>query len=352
MRAIRIGSRMIGPGEPCFIVAEAGVNHNGDVGLARELVRAARDARADCVKFQTFKAERLVTAAAPKAKYQLEVTDRSESQLEMLRKLELGVEAHKEIMALCRELNIRFLSTPHGKEDIELLEQIGVTAYKTASMEVVEPAFLRAVASKGKPMFVSTGMATLAEVEEAVRVIRETGNDQFALLQCTTSYPSRTEDANLRAIPAMASAFGTIMGYSDHTQTETACLVAVALGASVIEKHLTLDKTLPGPDHSSSADPREFKHLVAGIRAAESALGSGRKEPCEAEIANMLGMRRSLVASRPIGSGEVIGEEMLTFKRPATGLKPALLAEVVGRVATRDIAPDEIITWEMCGERR
>ncbi|GFE58475.1 N-acetylneuraminate synthase [Geobacter sp. AOG1] len=337
---------------PVYIIAEAGVNHNGDLNLAKKLVDAAKAAGADCVKFQTFKTEDIVTASAPKATYQLKVTDRSESQLQMLKKLELDFDAHLELINYCRKIDIEFLSTPYSMTDIKLLEKLGVSSYKIASGQIVEPLFLRAVAATGKPIFLSTGMATLAEVDDAVRTIRAAGNGRMVLLQCTTDYPSRLEDANLRTIQTMAAAFGTVMGYSDHTQSDTACLVAIGLGAKVIEKHLTLGKNLAGPDHAASATPEEFARLCRAIREAELTLGSGNKEPCEAEILNARGMRRSLVATRLIKTGEMIQEDMLTCKRPGTGIRPGLMSEVIGCIATKDIQPDELIHWSVCGERK
>jgi N-acetylneuraminate synthase/N,N'-diacetyllegionaminate synthase len=334
------------------IIAEAGVNHNGNLNIAKELVEVAKNAGADCVKFQTFRAEDVVTASAPKAQYQLEVTDKNESQLQMLRKFEFGFDAHMELIELCRKVDIEFLSTPYSVAAIESLEELGVGSYKIASGQLVEPVFLQAVARTGKLIYLSTGMASLAEVDEAVRTIRATGNDQLILLQCTTNYPSRLQDANLLTIPTMAVAFGTVMGYSDHTQSNTACLVAIGLGARVIEKHLTLDRSLIGPDHASSATPEEFTRLCLAVREAELVLGSSSKEPCEAEVVNARGMRRSLVASRRIKEGDIIREDMLTCKRPGTGIRPDLLPEVVGCSATREIQMDEIITWAVCGDRQ
>lgn len=339
------------PENKVYVIAEAGVNHNGDAELARQLVRVAKEAGADCVKFQTFKADQLVTLNAPKADYQLKVTNPKESQWEMLKRLELSPTAYQSLIAYCRELDIDFLSTPYNVEDVMFLMNLGVSAFKVASGQIIEPAFLAAVAHTGRPIFLSTGMATLAEVDEAVRVIRAAGNDQITLLQCTTNYPSRLEDANLRTIPTMSAAFGVSMGYSDHTQSDTACLVSIGLGARVIEKHLTLDKEMPGPDHSSSADPVEFANLVRLIREAELTLGTGRKEPCIAELENSRGMRRSVVAARQIKAGEVFTPEMLLYKRPGTGIRPNLLPEILGCTATCDIAIDERITWSMCGRR-
>ncbi len=334
-----------------FIIAEAGVNHNGSVCLAKKLVDAAKTAGADCVKFQTFRAEDIVTASAPKAHYQLDVTDKNESQLEMLKKLELDFAAHQELIEHCRNVGIEFLSTPYNIGDITLLEKLGAGSYKVASGQLVEPDFLRAVAETGKLMYLSTGMATLEEVAAAVRAIRATGNDQLVLMQCTTNYPSRLQDANLLAIPTMADAFGTTMGYSDHTTSDTACMVAIGLGARVIEKHLTLDRSLPGPDHAASATPEELTRLCRAVREAELALGSGIKEPCEAEVVNARCMRRSLVASRLIKAGEIIREDMLACKRPGTGIRPDMLPEVVGCVATREIQISELITWDICRDR-
>lgn len=333
--------------DPIYIIAEAGVNHNGNIDLARKLIVSAKQAGADCVKFQTFRADQVATAAAPKASYQLQVTDRDESQLEMLKKLELDFDAHKELIEFCKQTEIDFLSTPYSIEDVAFLEQLGVTSYKVASGQLIEPLFLQAIARTGKPMIVSTGMATLSEVRDAVKAIRNTGNNRISLLQCTTNYPSRPEDANLRTIQTMASEFDILTGYSDHTQTDTACLVAVGLGARIIEKHLTLDKNMPGPDHSASADPEEFGRLVSLIREAEMTMGSGIKEPCAAERENAKGMRRSIVAKRPIRSGELISADMLSVKRPGTGLKPALITELTGKIATRDIEEESLINWDM-----
>ena len=330
-----------------YIIAEAGVNHNGSLELARKLVIAALEAGADAVKFQTFKAERVAQNDAPKAQYQLANTDPVESQIEMLRKLELSPEAHRELIVLCQESGIDFLSTPYNEEDVELLDELGIDAFKLASIHAAEPHFLRFVARKKRPIFLATGMATLAEVDVAVRAIRGTSDVPLVLLQCTTNYPSRVEDANLRAIATMRAAFDLPVGYSDHTESDLCCLAAIALGARVIEKHLTLDKTLPGPDHTSAAEPMEFASLVRNVRKAESALGTGHKEPCEAERANSVNMRRSLAARRLIRAGETITEEMLTCKRPSSGIAPRLVDEVVGQRAVRDIEAGEPLNWTM-----
>jgi N-acetylneuraminate synthase/N,N'-diacetyllegionaminate synthase len=340
---IQIGNRKIGNEEPTFVIAEAGVNHNGDLELAKQLVMEAKRCNADCVKFQTFKAERVVTANAPKANYQLETTDPGESQVEMLKKCELKMEHHYELMDLCKKEDIIFLSTPYNIEDVDFLDSLDVPAFKLASIHAAEPYFINYTAQKGRPLILSTGMATFLEVEEAVTTIRATGNDAFALLQCTTDYPSRPEDANLRAMKTIGKAFDVIVGYSDHTQDDTACMASVALGAKVIEKHFTLDKSLPGPDHSSSADPEEFVNLVKKIRKLEKVLGSNKKEPCVIEKKNAIGMRRSLVAKIEIQRGSVISEEMITFKRPSTGIPPKDINKVLGKKATTTIPADTLL---------
>ncbi len=345
MTAVDIGGRLVGPGQPCFVIAEAGVNHNGSTESALELVEGARRAGADCVKFQTFSAERVATGDAEKAPYQQVTTSRAGSQIDMLRELQLPSEAWSKIKDACVESGIMFLSTPVNREDVDFLDRLGVAAYKIASFQIVEPDFLASVARKGKPLLVSTGMATLAEVDLAVRTIRDAGNDQIVLLQCTTNYPSPVEDANLRALNVLRDGFGVPVGYSDHTDTPACCVAAVALGAVVLEKHITLDKSLPGPDHSASADPAEFRHLVDLVRQVESALGTGRKEPSETELANRPYMRRSVVAGVAIPAGALISPEMLTVKRPGTGISPAQIDEVSGARARVAISVDSVIHW-------
>ena len=344
---VRIGTRLIGSGHPCYVIAEAGVNHNGDMRLARELIVEARKAGADCVKFQTFSADRVATAAAPKADYQKRSTDPSESQIEMLRRLELAPGDFAVLRETCEREGIAFMSTPYSVEDVDVLVAAGATAFKIPSALLVEPALLRHAASQGQPMLLSTGMATLDEIDEAVAVIRAAGAPPFALLQCTTDYPSAVSDANLRAMVTMRERYGVPVGYSDHTPSSTTALGAVALGASIVEKHFTLDRGMPGPDHSSSADPREFAAVVDAIRELESAMGSGEKRPSARELANLVGMRRSLVARRAIAAGEVLTAGMLAYKRPATGIAPREAPALVGRTASRGIAADTVLEWGM-----
>ncbi len=347
--SIQIEQFQISSNSPVFIIAEAGVNHNGDVAMAKELIASAKDVGADCVKFQTFKAERVVTAEAPKAEYQLQVTDPKESQRAMLKQLELSLDVHQELFEYARDLGIVCISTPYNVEDVDLLDELDIPAFKMASIHIAEPYFLRYVAEKGKPMIVSTGMATLAEVDTAVRTIRETGNEQFVLLQCTTNYPSKPDDANLLTIPTMQQAFNAWVGYSDHTQNDNACIASVGLGARMIEKHFTLDKTLPGPDQSTSYEPDEFRRLVDNIRETEILLGSNIKAPTDVEKMNAVGMRRSVVAKVAIPQGTIITAEMLTFKRPATGLKPVDIEFVLGKVARVDIPADAMLSLDDVG---
>ena len=340
MKKVVIDGQPIGASHPCFIIAEAGVNHNGDLQRARELVQRAKQAGANCVKFQTFKAERVVTASAPKAAYQLKVTDPAESQLAMLRKLELSESDHRVLLSECREEGIVFLSTPYSMEDAELLHALGVPGFKIASGQLVELPFLAMIARFNKPVILSTGMATLGETQEAVATLRNHGNDQIIVLQCTTNYPSRLADTHLRSMATLAKATDTIVGYSDHTEGITACLASVALGAAVLEKHFTLDRTLPGPDHLCSSEPAELAALVQGVREVETALGGDVKQPSPAELANLAGMRRSIVAARAIKAGEVTTPSDFAFKRPATGFAPKRLHELLGRKARNDIAAD------------
>ncbi|KPA10240.1 N-acetylneuraminate synthase [Candidatus Magnetomorum sp. HK-1] len=343
---IRIEQHFITSNQPVFIIAEAGVNHNGDISLAKELIIEAKNAGANCVKFQTFKAERVVLNNAPKAEYQMKTTSPAESQLEMLKKLELDEAAHRELIEFCHKTGIAFLSTPYNKKDVDLLDRLGVKAFKLASLHIVEPDFITYVADKGKPIIMSTGMATLAEVDEAVRAFRSIRNDdQLILMQCTTNYPSLPEHANLKAIKTMESAFNLNVGYSDHTPTHTACIVAVALGAKVIEKHFTLDKELEGPDHSSSETPESLKKLVNNIREAEQTLGKGHKEPVDIEIRNSKGMRRSIVAAKKLSIGDIITNNCVEFKRPANGISPRFLNQLIGRKLRVNLEKNSIIDW-------
>ena len=343
----RIGDRLAGDGQPCFVIAEAGVNHIGDLSRALELVDVAASAGADAVKFQTFDADRLATRDAPKAEYQTRGTRADESQHAMLARLQLDQGAHVALMRRCAERGITFLSTPFDEQAADLLDALGVTAFKTPSGELTNLAFLRHVAAKGKPLVVSTGMATLAEVEDAMRAIEETGAGSVALLHCVSNYPAAPGDANLRAMATLARAFGVPVGYSDHTLGLEVALASVALGACVLEKHFTLDRALPGPDHAASLDPVELAALVRGVRTIESALGDGRKRPAAAEAATARVARKSLVARFDIPAGELVTESHLVAKRPGDGLPPSMRDQLLGRAARVPIAAGTVLRLEM-----
>lgn len=347
MVTVTIADRAIGSGQPCFIVAEAGVNHNGSLETAHLLIDAAVCAGADAVKFQTFKAERVMSAYAPKARYQLEMTRAGESQLEMAKRLELPEEAFRELDRYCRQRGIHFLSTPFDEESADFLAQLGVPAMKIPSGELTNLPLLERVAGYGKPMIVSTGMSTLEEVRTAVEAIRGAGGRQIILLHCTSSYPAIPADANLRAMRAMAEAFDLPVGYSDHTVGVEVALAAVALGACLVEKHLTVDRTLPGPDHRISAEPDELAALVRGIRTVEQALGHGRKEPVPAEAEIAAVARKSLVAACDIPSGARLTEALIAIKRPGTGLSPAMRSALIGRSSKQHIPEGTLLALDM-----
>jgi N,N'-diacetyllegionaminate synthase len=347
MKTIDIANHKIGPGQPCFIIAEAGVNHNGDLEMAYKLVDVAVEAQADAVKFQTFKAEKVVTTYAPKAAYQKQTTHPQESQLEMLKGLELSYNDFRQLKNYCDRQNIIFLSTPFDEESTNFLDDLGISAFKIPSGEVTNLPFLTHLASKGKPMIVSTGMSYLGEVETAVRTIKETGHQEMVLLHCVSNYPAAPADVNLRAMLTMTTAFQLPVGYSDHTLGLEVSLAAVAMGACVIEKHFTLDRGLPGPDHPSSLEPHELTALVKGIRVVEAALGHGRKEPAISEANVAAVARRSLVVTEDVVAGTVLTEEWIAIKRPGNGLPPLARPYVVGRKIKHDVQAGTLLSLEM-----
>lgn len=342
---IKINDRIVGDREPCFIIAEAGVNHNGDVELAKKLIDVAEEAKVDAIKFQTFKTENVVTKDAPKAYYQIKNTGSNKSQYEMLKELELKEEDFKELYRYARKKGIIFLSTPFDFESADFLDELGIPAFKISSTDLTNLPFLEYVAEKGKPVILSTGMGTLGEIEEAIDTIKNTGNNEIVLLHCITNYPADFESLNLRAIQTLREAFKLPVGFSDHSLGIYAPIVAVALGAVAIEKHFTLDKNLPGPDHKASLDTRELKEMVKWIRSIEKSLGDGIKRPTPEEEEIKKVARRSIVAKVNIPKGTVITEEMITFKRPGIGLSPKYYKEIIGRRARRDINIDEMIYW-------
>ena len=346
---VDIGGRRVGTGERAFVIAEAGVNHDGKLSQALELVAAAKRAGADAVKFQTFRADRLVTRDAPQAEYQAQGEKRRSTQHEMLRRLELSDDDHLALVRRCRELGVLFLSSPFDERSADLLEELGVPAFKIGSGELTNTPLLQHVARKGRPMLVSTGMADIEEVRIAVDAIRAAGNDDLVLLHCVSLYPAPLEDVNLRAMQTLRSEFGVPVGYSDHTEGNEAAMAAVALGACVLERHFTLDRSLPGPDHRMSIDEEGLSSLVRTIRSVEAALGTGEKIAVDGERAIAAVARKSLVAAVFIEAGTEIGDEMLKVVRPGTGMRPGRRAEVVGKRAARDIPADTPITEEMLG---
>lgn len=328
-----------------LILAEAGVNHNGDLELARQLIDVAAEAGADLVKFQTFNATRLATRSAKKADYQAKATDSQESQHEMLRRLELTAEMHKELIAHCAARNIGFFSTGFDIESIDLLVSLGQDHFKIPSGEITNLPYLRHIGRLGKAIILSTGMATMGEIEAAIDVLDQAGTSRASItvLHCTTEYPTPMAEVNLRAMQSIHTAFGVAVGYSDHTRGIEVAIAAVAMGASVIEKHFTLNRNLPGPDHKASLEPDELKAMVTAIRNVEIALGDGIKRLTPSEAKNKPVARKSLVASQTIKVGELFSAQNITTKRPGTGISPMRWDEVMGRTAPRDFAADELI---------
>lgn len=327
-----------------FIVAEAGVNHNGDLSTARALIDAAATAGCDAVKFQTFRAEALAAPNARTAAYQ-KANGAEESQLDMLRRLELPHEMHQSLKDHAGRKGILFFSTAFDPASVDFLQELDIPVWKIPSGEITNYPFLIRVAGMGKPILLSTGMSTAAEIQEAVGVLNRHGAslDSICILHCNTDYPTAMRDVNLRAMAGFEAAFGTAYGYSDHTLGHTVAVAAVALGARVVEKHLTLDRALPGPDHQASLVPAEMLELVAAVRAVESAMGDGIKRPSPSEEKNKAVARKSLIAARAIRAGEVFGPENVAVKRPGTGLSPMRWNEVMGKAAPRDFAADELI---------
>jgi N,N'-diacetyllegionaminate synthase len=328
-----------------LVIAEAGVNHNGDPQLARQLVGAAATAGADVVKFQTFQAQQLATERAKQAAYQQKALGHTQNQLTMLQQLELTPVQHNQLIEHCQEWGIEFLSTAFDSASIELLTSIKLKRWKIPSGEITNLPYLRKISAQGQPVILSTGMANLGEIEAALAVLQQAGTPrtEITVLHCTTEYPAPPEEVNLRAMQTIAHAFGVAVGYSDHTSGIAVPIAAVAMGATVIEKHLTLDRTLPGPDHKASLEPEEFAAMVRGIRTIEQALGDGIKRPSCSEQVNLPVVRKSLVAARPIRAGELFSEANLTAKRPGTGISPMQWDSWIGRTACRDFAADEQI---------
>lgn len=343
---IKIEDKIISGENPCFIIAEAGVNHNGNFELAKKLIDAAKEAGVDAVKFQTWITEEIATQTAPKADYQKEQTGAQENQFEMIKKLELPHEDFRKLKKYAEEKEIIFLSTPDEEKSCDFLESINVVAFKVGSGEINNYPYLEHIAKKGKPMIVSTGTATLEEVKEAVNVIKKF-NNQLILLHCTTNYPCPLEEVNLRAMVTLKNEFPDLLiGYSDHTMEILVPIMAAALGARVIEKHFTLDRNMEGPDHKASLNPKELAEMVKSIRETEIALGSGEKKPAKSEEEVKKVIRKNIVARNNLVAGIEIKKEDLALKRAGVGIEPKDLNKIIGKKLKRDLTEDEAIRWE------
>jgi len=340
---MRIGNRVIGDGRHVFVIAEAGVNHNGQVNLAKKMIDAAKKAGADAVKFQVFKAGEIVTKTAGKATYQKGV---GKSQYEMLKKLELTEDEFRQLATYAKRKNIIFLASAFDRKSVNLLDELNVPVFKIPSGEITNFPLLDHIAKKGKPIILSTGMSTSQEVKEALDVLKRGGARDVVLLHCVSAYPAEIEEVNLRAMEALKRRFKLPVGFSDHTLGISVPIAAAALGAVVIEKHFTLDKKLPGPDHKASLGPDELGEMVVRIREVEKALGDGVKRPTKSEVAIKKVVRKSIVAKVNIPKGTVITGEMLELKRPGTGLGPKYLEKVIGKRAKKNMRADELVTLE------
>ena len=342
---IQICENKIGKGQPVFIIAEAGVNHNNDLTIAKEMIDLACEYKANAVKFQTFRADRLVSSETPKVKYQLINTNEAESHYEMIKKLELSEKMHTELINYCKEKSIIFISTPYSYEDAKYLNDIGVEIFKTASSDLVDLQMHEFIASTGKPVIVATGMSPLGEVEQTINIYRKYNHDQVVLLHATSNYPSQNVNLNIRSMTTLQNSFGCIVGYSDHSLGYTAAIASCALGASIIEKHFTLNRGMEGPDHQSSCEPGELKELIEKIRECEVILGDPWKKVTDEEQDIRKINRKSFVAATDISSGDEFNWSTLRLKRPCSGILPYQKDELFGRKANRDIFKDTVIKF-------
>jgi len=340
---IAIGDRFIGTGEPVFIIAEIGVNHNGSIKLAKRMINVAIDAGADAVKFQSYKTDRIIIKSAPSAKYHIRATSNKESWYDLLKRLELSKKKQKELFDYCVKKRIIFLSTPYDTESADLLHKLNVAAYKIASTDSTNIPLLERISRFKKPIILSTGMCTLKEVSESIKSIRKSGNNKIILLQCTANYPPLKEDANLNVLDTFKKKFNVLAGYSDHLKLSQAAIAAVAKGACVYEVHFTLNKKFPGPDHNSSAEPAELRKIIRDIRLAEKLLGSCRKRITASEKETKLKLQKSIVSSCNIRAGELFTRKNIEIKRPGTGLSPKYYRKLLGKKAKKDIKKDELI---------
>ena len=344
LNLINIGGKLIGADQSVFIIAEAGVNHNGRLDLALKLIDEAAKAGADAIKFQTFRAEQVVTESGKMAEYQKKNIGKSESQISMLKKLELNEKYYPRLIKYALKRKIIFLSTPHGGfESVDFLNKIGIPAFKFGSGDLTNLPLLEYAAKFRRPMIVSAGMATLDEIKEAVRTIRKAGNNKIVILHCTTDYPCPLEEVNLSAMAEIAKKTGVLTGYSDHTLGSQVAVMASALGACMIEKHLTLDKNIPGPDHKASANPEEFKAMVGQVRKVKLIMGSPAKKPSKNELAYIPVVRKSVVSAASIKKGETFNKINLAIKRPGTGLAPKYFLKIIGKTAKKNIKAGRLI---------
>ncbi len=350
-KEIKIGSKSIGGDYPVFIIAEGGVNHNGRLDLALNLIDAAAETEADAIKFQTWRAEQLVTKAGKMAEYQKRNTGKEESQFEMLKKLELKEEWYPQLIKHAQDRGIILLSAPHGGfEAVDLMEKYNFPAFKFPSGDITNLPLLKYAARLQKPMLISTGMSNMDEVKEAVEAARSVGNNQILVFQCTTDYPLDLRDVNLRAMQAMRDELDVLVGYSDHTVGDQVPIMAATLGACMIEKHFTLDRTMEGPDHVASTEPKEFKEIVERLKQIPVILGSGKKEPQETERQYIAVARKSVVSQMAIKKGEVFNEVNLGIKRPGDGMPPKQFTELLGKTAVQDIPQDTLLTEDMVSQ--
>lgn len=348
----KISNRYIGDNHPLFFIAEAGVNHNGSIKYGKELIDIAVAAGADSVKFQTFKTENIIIPDAPKSSYHIETTGDDQSWFNLLKSQELTPEMHQELIDYCNKKGIIFLSTPYDEESADLLENLGVPAFKIASTDTNNTPLLKYIASKGRPMILSSAMSTMEEVKKAVNVVRNEGLEDLAVLQCTGNYPTNLSDSNLRVINTFKKELDCIVGYSDHTPDMINPVAATAINAKIYEKHFTIDKTLSGPDHRMSLDSRELKQTIDAIRKTERAMGNEKKEVLEVEKENRLKLRKSLIARISIKKNETINEKMIAIKRPGTGISPNEINAVIGKKSILDIPVGTIITYDMLNGKK
>lgn len=351
MDPIKIGTHQIGEGFPCFIIAEAGVNHNGDLKTAKRLIEAAAQSGADAVKFQTFKVDKLILEDVGKAPYQTRTTDKKVSQADMLRRLQIDENFHSELQRHCKKNDILFLSTPYDDDSLNLLISLDVAAIKVASTDATNLLFLEKIAASGKPVILSTGMCTLFEIEMAYRCLRENGCEQLIILKCTSDYPTSFEEVNLRSMATLSTIFDTPIGFSDHTEGIGASPYAVALGAKVIEKHFTLDKNMTGPDHKASLSPSQLSAWIEEIRKVEEMLGSREIFPTKSELVNKKSLQKCIVTKMKVAKGVRISRDNITAKRTGgIGISALYLHDVIGLQTNCDIGSNKPVHWWMLGE--